>query len=70
MRAGARVAMFDLNKDWLDQTASDVREIGGDDSVLTVVSDVSKSEQAQIAVDQVLAELGGLRMGKQAIHPQ
>ena len=39
VRAGARVAMLDVNKDWLEQSANDVREIGGDDSVLTVVSD-------------------------------
>ena len=62
VRAGARVAMLDVNKDWLDQTANDVREIGGDDCVLTVVSDVSKSEQAKIAVDRVIAELGGLHI--------
>ena len=62
VRAGARVAMLDVNKDWLDQTANDVREIGGDDSVLTVVSDVSKFNQAQEAVDRVLAELGGLHI--------
>jgi 3-oxoacyl-[acyl-carrier protein] reductase len=62
VRAGARVAMLDVNKDWLEQTANDVREIGGDDSVLTLVSDVSKAEQAQIAVDKVLTELGGLHI--------
>ena len=62
VRAGARVAMLDVNNDWLDQTAGDVREIGGDDCVITVVSDVSKSEQAKIAVDRVIAELGGLHI--------
>ena len=62
VRAGARVAMLDVNEDWLEQTANDVREIGGDDSVLTVVSDVSKFNQAQEAVDRVLAELGGLHI--------
>ena len=54
--------MLDVNKDWLEQSANDVREIGGDDSVLTVVSDVSKFNQAQEAVDRVLAELGGLHI--------
>ena len=62
VRAGARVAMLDINEDWLEQTANDVREIGGDGSVLTVVSDVSKFNQAQEAVDRVLAELGGLHI--------
>ena len=62
VRAGARVAMLDVNKDWLDQTANDIREIGGDDCVLTVETDVSKSDEAKIAVDKVLAELGGLHI--------
>ena len=62
VRAGARVAMLDVNNDWLDQTANDVREIGGDDCVITVVSDVSKAEDAEIAVDRVLSELGGLHI--------
>ena len=62
VRAGARVAMLDINKDWLDQSANDVREIGGDDCVITVLSDVSKSENAKIAVDKTLTELGGLHI--------
>ena len=62
VRAGAQVAMLDVNNEWLDQTANDIREIGGDDCVITVVSDVSKSEQAEIAVERVLSELGGLHI--------
>ena len=62
VRAGARVAMLDVNKDWLDQTANDVREIGGDDCVLPMVSDVAKSDDADVAVAKVLAELGGLHI--------
>jgi 3-oxoacyl-[acyl-carrier protein] reductase len=62
VRAGARVAMLDVNNDWLEQTANDVREIGGDDCVLTVVSDVSKADQAKLSVDKVIAELGGLHI--------
>ena len=29
--AGARVAMSDVNIEWLAQTANDLREVGGDD---------------------------------------
>ena len=29
VRAGARVAMLDVNEDWLEQSANDLREIGG-----------------------------------------
>ena len=62
VRAGARVAMLDVNEDWLDQSANDVREIGGDDCVITVLSNVAKSENAKFAVDKVLAELGGVHI--------
>lgn len=62
VRAGARVAMLDINKDWLDQTANDVREVGGDDCVITVVSDVSKSADAEVAVGRAISELGGLHI--------
>ena len=62
VRAGARVAMLDINQDWLDQTANDVREVGGDDCVITVVSDVSQSADAEVAVGRALSELGGLHI--------
>ncbi|MCH8958817.1 MAG: SDR family NAD(P)-dependent oxidoreductase, partial [Proteobacteria bacterium] len=29
VRAGARVAMLDVNESWLEETANDLREIGG-----------------------------------------
>ena len=62
VRAGARVAMLDINKDWLEQTANDMREIGGDDCVLTVVADVSDPDGAQRAVNATIAGLGGLHV--------
>ncbi len=62
VRAGARVAMLDINEDWLDQTANDMREIGGDDSVLPIVADVTNPESAQQAVDRTIAEMGGLHI--------
>jgi len=62
VRAGARVAMLDVNADWLEQTSSDMREVGGDDSVFTMVSDVSKPESAEDAVSRTIAELGGLHI--------
>ena len=36
VRAGARVAMLDINADWLDETASVMQELGGDDAVLVM----------------------------------
>ena len=41
VRAGARVAMLDVNEDWLEQTADEVRAVAGDDRVLGLVCDVS-----------------------------
>jgi NAD(P)-dependent dehydrogenase (short-subunit alcohol dehydrogenase family) len=62
VRAGARVAMMDVNEAWLEQTASDVREAGGDESVITVVGDVSSSDDAETAVRRAVTELGGLHI--------
>ena len=62
VRAGARVAMMDINDDWLEQTSSDMREMGGDDSVFTIVSDVSEPQSAEEAVRRTISELGGLHI--------
>ena len=62
VRAGARVAMLDVNETWLEETANDLREIGGDDCVLTVVADVSNPVDAEEAVQKTLAGLGGLHI--------
>ena len=60
VRAGARVGMMDINQDWLAQSANDVREIGGDNAVLTLAGDVSNPDDAEKAVARTIAELGGL----------
>ena len=62
VRAGACVAMLDVNEDWLEQTANDLREIGGDDSVLPIVADVTDPESADRAVDRTIREMGGLHI--------
>ena len=62
VRAGARVAMLDINADWLDQTANDLREIGGDDAVLPIIADVTDPESAQNAVSRTISEMGGLHI--------
>ena len=49
VRAGARVSMMDINPDWLGQSANDLREIGGDDCVMTQVVDVTSPQEAQPA---------------------
>ena len=62
VRAGARVAMLDINEDWLDQTANDMRELGGDDAVLPVVADVTDPESVEQAVERTINEMGGLHI--------
>ena len=60
--AGARVAMMDINETWLEQTANDIRETGGDDCVITVVADISNPDDAESAVGRTVAELGGVHI--------
>ena len=62
VRAGARVAMLDINDDWLDQTANDMREIGGDDSVLPIIADVTEPESVDQAVQRTLEGMGGVHI--------
>ena len=62
VRAGARVAMLDVNQDWLDQSANDLREIGGDDAVLPIVADVTDPESVESAVQRTIKEMGGLHI--------
>ena len=62
VRAGARVAMLDVNEDWLDQSANDMREIAGDDAVLPIVADVTDPESVDSAVQRTINEMGGLHI--------
>ncbi|MDP7578708.1 MAG: SDR family oxidoreductase [SAR202 cluster bacterium] len=62
VRAGARVAMLDINETWLEQSAKDIRKAGGDDCVLLQQCDVSDPESAQEAVSRTIAGLGGLHI--------
>lgn len=62
VRAGARVAMLDVNAEWLDRTAKDLREVGGDDAVLPIVADVTSPESVAAAVGRVAAEMGGVHI--------
>ena len=62
VRAGARVALTDINQEWLDQTVSEVREIGGDDCAIDIVSDVTDPQACQDVVDTTISQLGGLHV--------
>ena len=54
--AGARVAMLDVDRQALEASAAEVREIGGPDSALPIVCDVSEPEDTEMAVAKTIAE--------------
>ena len=62
VRAGARVSMMDINPEWLDRSSNYMREIGGDDSVMTQIVNVADSSEAQEAVQRTIDEMGGLHI--------
>lgn len=58
VQAGARVVMVDINEGWLEQSANDIRELEGDESVVAVAADVSDPDSIQSAVDRIIKEWG------------
>ena len=62
VKAGARVSMMDINQQWLDETSNYMREIGGDDCVMTQVVDVSSIGEAERSIQHTIKELGGLHI--------
>tara|TARA_B100000959_G_scaffold214262_1_gene225524 strand:+ start:61 stop:432 length:372 start_codon:yes stop_codon:yes gene_type:complete len=62
VRAGAKVSMMDINKQWLDESSNYMREIAGDDCVMTQVVDVSSIEEAERSVAQTIEEMGGIHI--------
>ena len=54
--------MVDINREWLDESAREVRGMGGDDCVLPIVADVADYEAVEAAVNRTIAELGGLHI--------
>ena len=62
VRAGAKVALTDINQEWLDQSISEVREIGGDDCAIDIISDVTDPQACQDIVDTTITQLGGLHI--------
>lgn len=62
VRAGARVALLDINDAWLAQSAAEMRAIGGESCALTLRVDITDPTAAEQAVRQTIAELGGLHI--------
>ncbi|HZT07233.1 MAG TPA: SDR family oxidoreductase [Chloroflexota bacterium] len=62
VRAGARVAMVDVDRASLDRSVADARAIGGADCALAVVGDVTRPEDAERVVRETLRAMGGLHI--------
>ena len=62
VRAGAKVSMMDINKQWLDESSNYMREIAGDECVMTQVVDVSSIKEAERSVAQTIEEMGGVHI--------
>src|SRR4029453_7942065 len=62
IRAGARVAMLDINQAWLEQSAHEMQAVGGADCVLPIVADISDPDAVAQAVRRTITELGGLHI--------
>jgi NAD(P)-dependent dehydrogenase (short-subunit alcohol dehydrogenase family) len=62
VRAGARVALLDVNAAWLEQSATEMRAIGGADCALPIVTDITHPEAVDQAVRRTITELGGVHI--------
>ncbi len=57
---GAKVGVLDLQRDAATEVADEIRAAGG--SALALAADVSQRAQVQAAVDELVAEYGGLHI--------
>ncbi len=62
VRAGARVALFDVNEAWLEQSTAEMQAIGGDGCALPMVTNITDPSAVEQAVSRTIAELGGLHI--------
>jgi NAD(P)-dependent dehydrogenase (short-subunit alcohol dehydrogenase family) len=62
VQAGARVAIMDTDAQSLAQTYDEAMTIGGRESVVQIIGDVSQPADAQRVVQTTLEQLGGLHI--------
>lgn len=62
VRAGARVAMMDVNLPALTASLTEVRERWGKDAAIPIIGDISTATDAERAVQETLDGLGGLHI--------
>lgn len=58
--AGARVALLDRNREWLDQTLAEARAAGGADCAFPILADITDSQAAEAAVKSTIERFGAL----------
>jgi 3-oxoacyl-[acyl-carrier protein] reductase len=54
--------MMDINQQWLDESSNYMREIGGDDCVMTQIVDVTSITEAERSIELTIKGLGGLHI--------
>ena len=62
VRAGARVAMLDIDASSLEESVGDIRAIGGEDCALPIVADITVPDGVTEAVEKSIRGLGGLHI--------
>ena len=62
IRAGATVAMMDIDESSLKQRVNEAHAMGGPASAIAIVADHSQENQAEHAVETTLDRLGGLHV--------
>ncbi|MFM9969410.1 MAG: SDR family NAD(P)-dependent oxidoreductase [Burkholderiales bacterium] len=60
--AGARIAMMDKNPDWLEQTLTEARTMGGAACAHPISGDITNPADAERAVAETLKHFGALHM--------
>ena len=62
VKAGAKVAMLDINKTWLEESVQDIYEIAGEKCVSAQICDISNPESAEKAVENTVNTFGGIHI--------
>jgi NAD(P)-dependent dehydrogenase (short-subunit alcohol dehydrogenase family) len=72
VKAGARVAMVDVDQASLDQSVTHARAIGGDASAIPIVADVTQPQDGERVVAETIKQLGqlGILINNAGVNPR
>ena len=62
VKAGARVAMLDRNREWLDRSVAEARALGGHSCAVPIVADITDPRAAEHAVQGVISSFGAIHI--------